>query len=191
MNLTHLKSKLFRLIGGLSVAGVMLAGAVATPSGTALAQTATPPARVGQQVRDERLERVYQREQAWLTTQQQNLDKMNQIVSRVQAYIIAQQGRGKDVSALQAALTTFQQQIATAQSSHNTAATVLSNHADFDANGKVTDPNLARQTLLDGRQALRAAHQIMRQAVVDLHRAIRTWREANGLTARPAATPDK
>ncbi len=190
MKLKNWKSRWFSMIGVLSIAGMILAGVVAAPTAAALAQAATPPPKAGQQVRDQILERAYRREQAWLALQQQNLDRMNQIVTKVQNYIAAQQAKGKDVSALQAALAAFQQQIAVAQSSHTTAATALGNHAGFDANGNVTDPALARQTILDGRQALRDAHRVIRQAVTDLRRASRAWRTANGLTAQqPAATP--
>ncbi len=189
MNISPLKSKLFSLIGGLSVAGLVLAGVVAAPTGTVLAQTATPPARPGLQSRGERLERWYQREQDWLDKQQQNLDRMNQIASKAQSYIANQQVRSKDVSALQTALAIFQQQIATAQSSHHTAANVLSHHAGYDANGKITNASQAQQTLIDGRQALSDAHLTMRQAVLDLRRAVRAWRVANGLTTSPTATP--
>src|SRR5512143_3250120 len=189
MKLSNLKFNVFKAVSILSLVGLVLAGIVALPSGTAFAQSATPPAKPGQQARDERLERWYQREQTWLNQQQQNLDRTSNIVTRVQQHIADQQAKGKDVTALQAALSTFQSQIATAQSSHATAATILNTHAGFDVNGKVTDPNQARQTLLDGRQALHDAHLILRQAIVDLHRAVREWRQANRLSVKPAATP--
>ncbi len=189
MKTANVKSKLYGIVGSLSIAGLVLVSVVAAPTGAALAQTATPPAKAGQQARDQRLERLYRREQDWLNLQQQNLAKTSQIVSKVQTYIANQQANGKDVSALQTALGIFQQQIATAQSSHTTAANVLGNHAGFDANGKVIDPIQARQTLLDGRQALRDAHLELRQAVLDLHRALRAWRQANGLKVLPAVTP--
>ena len=186
------KSKLQRAIAGLSISGVVLAGVIAAmPASAAYAAPGTPPAP-GQPgaARNERLEQAYQREQAWLSQQQDNLNKMNSIADRVQQFITTQQGKGKDVSALQAALATFKSQIATAQASHATAANVLSAHLGFDANGKVTDAAQARQTLLDARQSLRDAHNVMRQAVLDLHRAIRAWRQANGpKVQQPAATP--
>ncbi len=186
------KSKLQHAIAGLSIGGVVLAGVIAAmPANAAVAAPGTPPAP-GQlwAVRNARLEQAYQREQAWLSQQQDNLNKMSSIADRVQQFITTQQGKGKDVSALQAALATFKSQIATAQTSHTTAANVLSAHVGFDANGKVTDAVQARQTLLDARQSLRDAHDVMRQAVTDLHRAIRAWRLANGAKAQqPAATP--
>ncbi len=189
----NLKSKWQRLIAGLSVSGLVLAGVVtAIPADTALAAPATPPAQ-GQlaQTRNERLERVYQREQQWLSTQQNNLNRLNSVADKVQQFITTQQGKGKDVSALQTALATFKSQITMAQASHATAANVLSTHLGFDANGKVTDAAQARQTLLDARQSLRDAHNVMRQAVLDLHRAIRAWRRANQpQAAQPVATPN-
>lgn len=188
-----LKSKVYGVIGGLSIAGLMLAGVIAAaPTGAALAAPGTPPAKQGQldQAAKTRLEQAYQREQAWLSQQADNLNKLNNVAGKVQQFITTQQGKGKDVTALQAALTTFQSQIATAQSAHNTAAKVLSTHTGFDANGQVTEAAQARQTVLEARQSLRAAHTVMRQAVTDLHRAVREWRQANGVkTKQPAATP--
>jgi TolA-binding protein len=176
-------SKLQKVIAGLSVSGLVLAGVIAaSPATSAYAAPGTPPAQ-GQaaETRNARLEQAYQREQEWLSQQQDNLNKMNTVVvDKIQQFITTQQGKGKDVTALQAALATFKSQLVTAQASHTTATNVLSTHLGFDANGKVTDAPQARQTLLAARQSLRDAHNVMRQAVLDLHRALRTWRQANG-----------
>ena len=187
----NLKSNLFKAIGSLSVAGMVLAGVVATPASTALAQPATPPAGQSQslQARDERLERWYEREQAWLSLQQEYLNKMNEVASKVQQFITTQQSKGKDVSALQAALDTFKLQTATAQSAHNTAASVLGTHNGFGANGQVVDANQARLTLIDARQSLRDAHYMMLQAAHDLRAAFRAWRAGNGVKSQTQATP--
>ncbi len=186
----NLKSKWQKIVAGLSVSGLVLAGIIAAaPTHAAYAAPATPPAPAQtEQTRNARLERVYQREQQWLNTQQDNLNKMNNIADKVLQFITTQQGKGKDVTALQAALTTFKSQIATAQASHAIAAGALNTHVGFDVNGKVTDAAQARQTLLDARQSLRDAHNVMRQAIYDLHRALRTWRQANGPKAA-IATP--
>ena len=184
----NLKSKLQKAIAGLSVSGLVLAGIfAAVPPNAAYAAPATPPAPAQtQQTRNARLEQAYQREQKWLSTQQDNLNKMNAVADKVQQFITTQQGKGKDVSALQAALATFKSQITTAQASHTMAANVLSTHLGFDATGHVTDAVEAHQTSLDARQSLRDAHDVMRQAVNDLHRAVRAWRQANGPQAAKA-----
>jgi hypothetical protein len=181
-----------KIIAGWCVSGLLLAGVIAaSPATTAYAAPGTPPAPGQTENRAARLEQAYQREQEWLSKQQDNLAKMNTLADKVQQFITVQQGKGKDVTALQAALTTFKSQIITAQASHTTAANVLSAHLGFDANGKVTAVAQARQTLLDARQSLGDAHRVMRQAVNDLHRVIRAWRQANSVKAGqpPAATP--
>ena len=178
------KSKLQKVVAGLSVSGLMLAGlCAALPANAAYAAPATPPAQ-DPTVTHERLEQAYQREQQQLKIQQDNLDMLNIIADQVQQFITTQQGQGKDVTALQAALATFKSQITTAQASHATAANILSAHAGFDINGKVTDATQARQTIRAARQSLGDAHIVMRQATLDLHRALREWRQAN----RPTGT---
>ena len=186
----NVKLKLLKVVAGLSVIGLVLAGIIAAiPAASAYAAPGTPPAP-GQvaEARNARLEKAYQREQSWLTTQQNNLNRMNTIADKVQQFITTQQGKGKDVTALQNALTTFKTQIATALASHNTAANILNTHQGFDANGKVIDADQARQTVFDARQSLRDAHDVMRQAISDLHRAIHEWREVNGAKTNPPST---
>jgi hypothetical protein len=176
----NIKSKFVRLISGLSIVAVAFTALAAAPVGVAFADTPTPTPKPGQAARTARLEKVYQREQNWLTQQQANLTKATAIATKVQDFINAQNAKGKDTTALQQALAVFQQQLATAQSAHQAAAaTILSNHTGFDANGKVTDAAQARQTLIDARQSLRDAHQALMQGTRDLHRAIREYRTAN------------
>ena len=187
----NLKSKWRRAIVGLSMGGLLLAGVVAIiPVATAQAAPTTPPAPSQQTTHDARLEKAYQSEQAWLRKQQDNLGKMNAAADRAQQFITTQRNLGKDVSVLQAALATFKAQITAAQASHQTANVVLSAHLGFDANGKVVNAAQARQTLVDAGQSLRDARSVMRQAVSDLQRAMRLWRQTNGVkTGQPVPTP--
>jgi hypothetical protein len=129
------------------------------------------------------------REQEWLKLQQTRLDNTAQIVEKTQAYITDQKSKGKDTAALEAALATFQQQIATAQASHKTAADLLSAHAGFDASGKVIDPEQAHLTLTSAHQSLSDAHKILQQAGLDLRKAIKTYRDANEPTAKATPAP--
>ena len=184
----NIKSKFVRLISGLSIVALAFTAFAAAPAGVAFADTPTPTPKPGQAARTARLEKEYQREQEWLTRQQANLTKANVLVTKVQNFINVQNAAGKDTTALQQALAVFQQQLITAQAAHHTAATILSNHAGFDANGKVTDAAQARQTLLDARQSLRDARRTLMQGTRDLHRAIKEYRAANKKSV-PAATP--
>jgi hypothetical protein len=135
------------------------------------------------------LENRLQREQKWLSEQQTHLDDANKVAGQVQTYINNQNAEGHDTSALVAALATFHQQLITAQASHTAAANLLSAHAGFDANGNVTDPTQARQTLVDAHQALLDAHKVLRQGGEDLHKALQEYREKHKSAPAPTATP--
>ncbi len=125
------------------------------------------------------LKKDYQVEQNWLAKQQDNLNKTVAVVTNVQNLITKANGQGKDTTALVNALATFQSQIATSQSSHNTAGSILSTHNGFDANGNVIDRDAARLTVNSARQSLSDAHVLLWQAANDLHHAIKEWRENN------------
>jgi hypothetical protein len=149
------------------------------PAPAVYADEGTPPAPGRQHAR---LERCLRLEQEWLARQQDRLDHTDEVAARVQEFIDQAQAEGKDTSALEAALAAFQSQVATAQSQHDAAADILSEHAGYDDDGKVTDPELARETCRSAGQALRDARRTLNQAGHDLRRAIRDWRRAN----RPA-----
>lgn len=162
------------LIGGLAALGMLL-GAVAP----ALAQSATPPAPdpTRQAERDGRLKDWYQREQTWLSTQQDHLNRLNEQAAKAQQWIDDLKSQGQDTSELEAALGTFNSQIATATAAHNTAADILGTHAGFDTDGNVTDPEQARQTLVSTRQSLADAHRLILQARHDFLEAVRNFRK--------------
>jgi len=130
-------------------------------------------------IQAEDLAKAYQREQDWLTKQQANLGKANDAITKIQDLISKAQAKGLDTSALQSALTTFQSQVAAAQASDHTAASVLSAHNGFDGSGNVTDNTAAAQTVKDADQALKDAAGVLTQATKDLHTAVKAWEEAN------------
>src|SRR5574341_1353521 len=170
---------LFGLASGLAALALAAAGVLTAPAGTADADAPTPTPRPGQQARDDRLKHWYQREQNWLNVQTQSLAKANEAAGKVQDWINNLQSEGKDTSPLEAALATFQSQIAAAQAAHDTAASILGAHAGFDDGGNVTDPDQARQTLVTARQSLADAHNTLRQASEDLHKAVQDFRKTH------------
>ncbi len=139
------------------------------------------------------LEKAFAAEQNRLGIQQANLDKTGALVTRVQTLIDDAKARGEDTSALERALATFQSQVANARSAHATAASILSTHDGFNPNGKVTNVTTARQTVLDARQALKGAADILTQAVKDLRAAVQAWQSAHPqavpMTAPTTAAP--
>jgi len=181
--LNFLRKAVWILFSGLVISLLTVAGFLAAPAGVLYADDSShlpraAPTKPGENL-DQLLHNWYLREQVWLSAQQNHLDRANQLATKLQTYITHQQGQGKDTASLQAALTTFQQQVRTAQAAHDTAASTLSTHTGFDANGQVTDTGQAHQTIASARQSMYDAHLDLKQAVVDLHNAFRHWREAN------------
>lgn len=162
----------------LAVSGTALLASPAVPA-FAAEGTPTPQAPARDKDRAERLEKLFQREQDWLDKQAQNLDRAHELAGRVQTRIDALKEQGKDTSALETALATFNSGIVDAQASHDAAAGILDAHVGFSANGKVTDMTQALDTVKGARQALRDCRQTLRQAVKDLLQAVRDYREAN------------
>jgi hypothetical protein len=125
------------------------------------------------------LENLLKREQIVINNQQERLNLSNQAVTTAQQWIADLHAEGKDVAALQTALTAFQAGIAQAQTSFNTAKPVLDTHAGFDGSGKVTDASQALNTLVTAGRAERQFHLTITQATIDFRTAIRNYRQAN------------
>ncbi|MCL4561772.1 MAG: hypothetical protein M1281_14335 [Chloroflexi bacterium] len=185
------------LIGASSV--TLLAGAVfLVPSGLVQAavspQTGTPPtspSTTPSAQQTARLENLYQRELKALAAQGTRLNNVDALVVKAQDAINRLKANGKNVVPLQTALDDFNATLPSAEAAHASAQMILDAHAGFDANGKVTNLNQARQTVLTAGQDLRAAHRILTNAVRDLRRVVRIYRHAaaGSNPAAPAGTP--
>jgi hypothetical protein len=163
------------LLAGITIAGLALAPvAAAAPTTDTLPPVAVTPGAV-----TPTLEKVYEREQLWLSVQTLTLTNANSIATNAQDWINTLKDQGKDVAALETALADFNAQVASAQTSHDAAAATLAAHAGFDANGAVTDRAQAAATLRQGHQSLQTAHLTLVSAAANLRLAVRTWRLAH------------
>jgi hypothetical protein len=191
MNTFNLKSKLALMVTSGLVVGTLAFGALAASplpalaaSGPAATATAAAPDRDGP------LAHAFERLNAGLKAQQAHLGKVQQVADKLQDLINKQGGKGGDTSALQAALTAFKAQVVSAEASDRAAGDILSAHAGFDANGKVTDRDAARKTVQSARQALKDANNILKQAATNLRAAMKEWRDAHPRpTPAPSAAP--
>jgi hypothetical protein len=120
-----------------------------------------------------------QREQNALQRQQLHLTRAGQVAVKAQDLISKAQAKGINVDDLVKALAEFNTKLASAQKSHDQAASILNTHAGFDSSGKVTDRAAAHQTLVDARDALRQAHLTLESGVLTLRTAIQEWRIQN------------
>lgn len=184
---TFFSSKWIRIAAGailaVGVAAASLAfapAAVQAQSGGPTPQPASPAASPAKlEKRNALLERAYVREQARLKIQTNRLDRAGTAENKLETLIAKARGNGKDVSALESALSAFRDQVEIAQTAHDQAAALLTTHSGFDANGKVTDATAARQTVDGAHKSLTDAGVAFQKATADLRSAVRTWRKAN------------
>ena len=120
-----------------------------------------------------------------------HLDKANDLAKKAQEFIAERKSKGIDTAAAEAALTAFTAQLKEAQSSYDEAKKILDAHSGFDANGKVTDREAAKQTLLDASKALREGQKTLTKAVRDVQKAIKDIRKDKSKDdkVKPTATP--
>ena len=121
-----------------------------------------------------RLERAYARQQQWLTIQSTRFDRIAERITRLEDLIARLQEQGLDTAPLETALAAFQTAVSDARVDHDTATQTLATHAGFDDQGKVTDRDLALQTLEsagasldDCRDTLNEANEALRIALAD------------------------
>ncbi len=183
--LTHLTSgkRLLVAAGALTLAFTLAAVGVGSGIAYSAAPGGTPGAPGGSDGQgkggSQALEKFLQREQNVLNSLNHRFDVADRIVTRVQDWIAREKAAGKDTSGLEAGLAAFRAQIAVAKGYRDQAAALLASPAGFDANGSVTDPQLARQTVMAIREDLRNANRALVKAVPDLVHTINQHRKAN------------
>ncbi|MBI2906713.1 MAG: hypothetical protein HYX92_03535 [Chloroflexi bacterium] len=158
---------------GLVVA-LLAAGSLVMPGTPAFAD---PPAPTPKQT--EKLERRLQVELKVLERGQKALARAGKRADRVQQLIDRAKAAGKDVTNLEAALFEFKADVATARSHYDQAKSILDVRAGFDADGKVTNVDQARETVRAAAREERQFLRTMRKATRDLGKAIKESRQAN------------
>lgn len=171
-----------------SITLIVIAAALALSMALLPSQTVAASADQQQAVRtpisqtlDQQLSYSLQRERNWLMRQNLHLNQANQISQKAQEAINKAQQAGLDTADLQNALNTFNSQVSVAKSSYNQAAAILATPAGFDANGNVTDSQVAHQTLASARDALQQAHLTLTNATLTLRTTFLNWRLAHNL----------
>ena len=173
----------------VAVLGVLVIGAAlfALPTSTVAAQSPTPPAAQPQATpaqpdkaaaRIARLEKAFQIEQKTLERQSNWGDRADKVITRVQTFIAKLKAKGIDPAKLEKALANFQVKLADARAFHASAVGILSTHAGFDANGKVTDVAQAMATVKSAHQILSDARGAMSGTIRNLLEALRDMRSS-------------
>jgi hypothetical protein len=178
-----------KLVSICLLAALLVGVAVfAFPGGSAAAQSSTPPPKDPQDrinLINARLERMLRLEKATLDRMTRHFERLDLFITRVEALINRAKDNGKDVSALEAALSEFQASESDARLVLNSASDLLAAHPGFDAHGKVTDRETAKTTIADVRTQFKDIRAKIGEAAKNLHEAIKAWREGNP----PQTTP--
>jgi hypothetical protein len=172
------KMMLLALVAALAVASLPLVSVSA-----AGADDPQPPQG---QVTNEKLEKIWARQQSTYEKIGNGFDRADGFISRAQMLINKANANGKDVSAVQAALDAFDAAIKEAHPLYESGKGIINSHQGFDSNGKVTDPEKAKETVRSMGEKLKEIKAAMNGTGKALKEAIKAFREAN---PRPTKTP--
>jgi hypothetical protein len=113
-----------------------------------------------------------------LETQQNNLNTAQKAADVAAEFIQDEKAAGRDTSALETALANLRAKLDEAQTAHDQAAQILKDKAGFDADGNVTDPDQARETLQSARQSMQKAADALRDGRQAFQKAMRDYRQS-------------
>lgn len=175
------KTLLFALLAALLAAAIPFAGVSAMGQN----DPATPPSA---EISKEKLEQVWARQLRTYDRLGRGFERADDFIARAQNLIDKASANGKDVTALQAALEAFEASIKEAHPIYESAKGIVNSHQGFDQNGKVTDPEKAKETVRSMGEKLKEIRSVLDGTGRALREAIRAFREANP-RPQPTGTP--
>jgi glycosyltransferase involved in cell wall biosynthesis len=181
LRMTVLFKKL--MLSALVVGLYSMALPLSSVSATSPSDLANPPLAQRDPLR---LERIWMREQLRFQREGFLLSQADAVIDHAQTLIDKASAKSLEISAVQAALEAFSAAIPAVQAEHDRGTPIISNHAGFDANGKVTDPAAAIETAKALAQVLKDTRLALNGSGRALHQAIREFRLANRKNPNPA-----
>ncbi len=160
---------------------------LAVPAQSALAagpnEPPTPAATPDPERAKTRLEWAFANQKLTIQRIDLNLQYQDEFVAGIEELIAKAKEAGKDVSAVEAALADYKKAVESSKLLYDQAAKLVQTHKGFNANGKVTDLEKARETVKQLGETLKQHRQAMGEAAKALREALKAFREAN---PRPA-----
>ena len=169
------KTALLALIAALGLASLPFVNAFAAGAN----DPSTPPHG---EMTDERLEQIWAKQLHLYD----KLGKTEDFIGKAQQLIDRAGQHGMDVSSVQAALDAFADAAEDAKPIYESGQTIIDSHAGFDANGKVTDSEQAKETVRAMGETMKAIKEAMNGTGKALRDALHAFRDAN---PRPEKTP--
>ena len=146
----------------------------AIPASSAFAADEDPPAPT-----NEKLEKAWARVLKLYERTGKAFEDTDAHIAKFQGMIDKAAENGRDVSDLQAALDAYEAALTSTRPQYEALGTVISAHAGFDAEGKVTDAEQAKATLTETRDQMKAVKESMGETFKALREAIKAFREEN------------
>ncbi len=162
------------------IAGAMLAvlTLAALPATSVFAQDENPPIT---QVTNEQLEKAWARQLKLYENLGKVFEDADSQFPRAQELIDKASANGRDVSAIRSALDAFSAALETSRPIYASLKGLITLHAGFDVNGKVTDAEQAKATVQEVRAKLQELKTSMGGTGKALREAVKAFREANKL----------
>ena len=148
----------------------------AFPMTSAFAQGENPPKG---EVSNEKLEQGWAHQLKNYERLGKGFEDTDEQIAKFQARIDKAAENGKDVTALQAALDAFESALKSGEPIYDSMSLIVNAHQGFDANGKVTDAELAKSTLKEMRAKMQELKSAMNGTGKALREAMKAFREAN------------
>ena len=138
------------------------------------------------EISNQRLEQVWARQLRLYERIGNGFERADRFTDKVQQLIDRAQENGKDVAAVQAALDAFEAALKDAHPIYESVEGIINSHQGFDADGKVTDTEKAKETVRAMGEKLKDIRAAMNGTGRALLEALRAFREVN---PRPQQTP--
>jgi hypothetical protein len=181
MKLFFRKTILFALVAALGLASLPFVSASAAGAN----DPSVPPQK---QLSNDKLERIWARQLQRYERMGNAFERKDVFTDKVQTLIDRAKTKGKDVSAVQAALDAFEAALKKAQPIYESLKGTVNSHQGFDANGKVTDPVKAQATVESMRGKFQEIKDAMNGTGKALRDAIQAFRQANPPVPRSTPT---
>ena len=127
------------------------------------------------QISNERLEKAWARQLRIYAS----MGRTDNFVEKAQQLIDRAAENGKDVSVLQAALEAFETALKDAQPIYESLKGIVNSHQGFDENGKVTDPEKAKETVRTLGEKMKEIKAAMDGTGKALRETLKAFRQAN------------
>ncbi len=160
----------------MTIAAFASLGAASQPLVSAFAAGLNDPSAPPQgKLTDERLEKIW----AHQLQSYEKLGKTEDFIGKIQKLIDRASEHSKDMSAVQSALDAFADAVDDAKPIYESGQAIIDSHAGFNADGKVADPEQAKETVRAMSEKMKEIKEAMGGTGKALRDAIYAFRESN------------